>query len=261
MMVMHSFNVQTNNGVKKSPSLGTGDITRLQKLFPDNPVWQGQEGDVSNIRHISVEQAKALYEAMVKHYAENGVSEERFQTGNFAGSFAVVSNLQSTFDELIEFFEKALGFTSSEEAKKAISAKQQESKQRKEQARAKYRENALAFFEKLGTLKPPTDAVIRSQLEGKLDEYRKRLKNWRFQHPDLAFLVQPGFRDATFKILVAEAVLNRTEPVNLRDLFKKQLEKYGDLLDAKEFFSACGVISVYLGTPLLEGKVGEEVPI
>lgn len=105
-MVMYSFNVQTASGVEKSPFLGTGDMTQLKKLFPDNPVWQGRTGGVGNMLYISLEQAKALYEAMVKHYVENDVSDEQFQTGNFTGSIVVVSDLQSTFNELIEFFEK-----------------------------------------------------------------------------------------------------------------------------------------------------------
>lgn len=258
MLVLHSFEVQTGSGVKKSPFLGTGDMTRLQKLFPNSPVWQGHTNSIGNIRYISVEQAEALYMAMVKHYAESGVSDEPFQTGNFTGSFAVVSDLQSTFDELIEFFEKTFKLTSSKEAKKAIGKKQQERKQREEQARAKYREKMLTFFEKLEVLKPPANAVILSKLNGKLDEYRRRLKLWEFRHPDMAFQVEPGFRDTTFKILVTEAILNSAEPVNLLDLFKKQLEKYEDLLDAGEFFRACVVISVHLGTPLPDGRIGEE---
>lgn len=259
MMVLYSFNVQIGNEVKESPLLGTGDITELKTLFPDNLVWKGHVGGLGNKHYINVKQAKALYEAMVKHYAENEVSDEQFPTGNFTGSFPVMSDLQSTFDELITFFEKTCGFASSEEAKKAIMVKQQTRKQHEEKARAEYREYAQSFFEKLGTLKPPTVAAIRGKLKRKLIEYKQRLRRWEFQHPDLAFRVEPGFRDTTFKILVTETVLNSTEPVNLLELLKNQLEKYGDLLDAEEFFSACCTISVYLGTPLLDSKVVDGV--
>lgn len=248
-MVMFTFNVATGDGIKKSPGLGSGDIVKLEKLFPDNPVWKGSS---HNVRHISIEQARALYDAMIAYYTENDVSDEQYQSGNFTGTFAVMSSLLSVFDDLIGFCQKELGFSSSSEAEKIVATKQQEAQSRAAQGRAAYRESVLVAFGKCDSLKAPATPAIRTRLEGKLAEYKERLEQWRYKHPDLAFMVEHGFRDTNFKIAVAEAVVGAADGacISLVDLYNQQFEKYGDRLNANELFTAWVVIADYLETPV-----------
>ncbi|MBI2010736.1 MAG: hypothetical protein HYS89_00655 [Candidatus Colwellbacteria bacterium] len=90
------------------PPLGTGDILKLRKLFPDNPIWQARTSGVGNAYHPTPEQARAFYYAL-KAYAEaHEVSSEQYPTGNTTGRFLVYSDLKSVFDDLIPFFEDEL---------------------------------------------------------------------------------------------------------------------------------------------------------
>ncbi len=110
MFVTYGFRIKPVQEGKlyNHPPLGTGDILRLQELFPDNPIWQAKTGGVGNAYYPTPEQARALYEAL-KSYAEtHEESEESYPTGNTTGQFLIYSNLKSVFDDLITFFENEL---------------------------------------------------------------------------------------------------------------------------------------------------------
>lgn len=255
MMVFFSFVVHTDGGEKKSPSFYAGDEAILRKLFPDNSVWKGPE---TNIRHINVKQAKDLYNVMVTYYAVNGVSPESYPAGNFTGSFLVEGDQESLFDELLKFFEGELGFKASDAVAAEIAAKQQKRKLEKAEAASRYRADTQSFFEGLGTLGPVTDKEIRASLESKLGDYRRRLEKENF-HPELAFKVRHKYRDAEYKIFVCGYVLSTKHGVRLVDLAMMQLNQRGDHFNVKEFFDACAVISVYIGTPLPGAEIEELV--
>ncbi len=258
MMIMHCFSVGTGRGDEKreSPHLWREDIVRLQELFPKNPVWDGRTSDETNVYHIDMEQSHVLYDAMVQHYAAHDVDDEQYPSDTLH-STTIMSSLRSVFDEMIRFFEQILGFTCSEEMKRSVAAKQAAHRERVRQAQAKYLEDARTFFKELGVLKPPTDPSIQRRLEEKLGEYRKRLDEWKYQPLDMMFRISLKLRDSTFKALLVETLLNATEEVNLLDLWTTQLGKYDHILNADEFYNACAVISVYLGTPLRDSRIDE----
>lgn len=258
-MIFHVFEFERKGKVIESPALGTGDIERLKKVFPDNPIWKCRTGGVGNIYIPTEAEAKALYDALVQYYCANDLNDAQYPTGNATGSFLVVSNLLSVFDDLIAFFEKELGFKKPEEAERVISAKQKVCSERKAAELQEFRTKVLDGFGALPDLKKPTDEILLAWLKGKLAQYEERVAQ-TYQHPKLAMTVDPRYRDATFKIEILSAVLALKDDkgLNLKDLVTKALEKYGDDFDPSEYFTACGIIAHYLGTPFPGTKITKE---
>ncbi len=257
-MTLHVFRVKVENETKESPAMMGADIRRLRELFPHNSVWE-TEPRMGNLYEVTVAPAKALYKVMVEYYVANDVSDEDYETSNFVEGAPVVSNLRSVFDDLLKFFEDSLGFTCSTKNKNAIAAKQQAQRDRDEEIFQQYQGEVTEFFGKLARLYLPTEDNIRHTLETKLAEYKRRLAE-KLLPRYAAFQTSHRFRDATYKILVAEAVLN-AEPevgVNLLDLALAQLKEYRERFDCEEFWTACAVISYYLETPLDEVEIGEK---
>ena len=99
-------------------------------------------------------------------------------------------------------------------------------------------------------LVPPTDPVLRRQLELKLDEYRARKAGkgcqWEYTHPGLAFSRFPGYRFVFYKVEVLTAVLAATGPVRTFDLSLELARKQGAEFDEQAFNNACGVVEMYL---------------
>ena len=108
MFVGHTFTLPNGN---KSPWFGVGDIRRWRELFPENPIWKSNQrnGSLGNKFYPTQEEARLFYEALVSWKNSIRLVEDEYQTGNFTGSIAVVSDLESASERLIEFFE-AQGF-------------------------------------------------------------------------------------------------------------------------------------------------------
>lgn len=238
-----------------SPVLGTGDIERLKRLFPQSSVWGGPVS--GNIR-VTLDQFKTLYEALVRYYAHNEVSAESYQTGNFmGGGLRPVSNLRAVFDELIEFAESHLGLQPVEDLSEIVKQKQVEFAEDRKRVREGFLERTFGIFLKLGDLSAPSTNAIRQKLEGKLREYKERklgFENEIFYPPTLLFMLYPNYQDTVFKILVVERVLvlKPGEALNLCELLTSQFEdpERGECLNVPEFYNACAVVASYLETPL-----------
>lgn len=110
MFVTYGFRIKPVQKGKfyNHPPLGTGDIQRLQELFPDNPVWGAKTSQLGNVYYPTPEEARALYDALKDYIETHEVSGESYPTGNATGQFLIYSNLKSVFDDLITFFENEL---------------------------------------------------------------------------------------------------------------------------------------------------------
>lgn len=261
MIVLHVFKFDRNGKTVESPALGTGDIERLKQLFPDNIIWKAQTTSVGNVYLPSEPEARALYDALVKYYCANDVSDRQYPTGNFGGTFLVGSNLLSVFDDLIAFFEKELGFRKSEEAEKTISEKQKKHREAEKTKAATFREDVLRSFATIAPLRKPDDPILLKRLEKKLREYNTR-KFDTFQHPELAMAVDSQYRDTTYKIEMLSAVLalENEEQLTLSGLAEKAFDEYGDELDPREYFAAYVVIAHYLGISVPGCSISKELP-
>jgi hypothetical protein len=221
----------------------------MGELFPQNNVWKKDRYGVNcNFREITLEEAESFYKVIVQHYVNNDISDDVYQTGNFGGSPVVTSNLLLVFDDLLAFFEKELGFTCSEEEKKTIVKKQNEHKEKVERANQEYLKESLDFFETLGVFHQVSDQVIRSKLEKKLEEYKQRTEEW-VSEPSVLRANINGYRDTIHKIFLVEEVLKANKEIRIVDLARRQAEEFSEHFDTMEFFNACGVIAIYLGTP------------
>lgn len=249
--------VLTDQGRQQSKKISTREMTDLKNLFFDNSVWKGNLGGVGNVLEVTVDQAEALYRAVIAHYAQNTIDAELYQGVNFTGPFRIVRGEQELFDELIEFFEASIGFTSSEESKKAIANKRQGLKGREEQARKEYRKWAVDFFDQCHRLNLTANPAILFSLKYKYQECRECIEQCEPQSRDVAFRFQEDFRAAVYKSLLIDAVLNATKEVNLGDLAKELTEKYGDRFNHREFYKVCCIVSDDLGTPQRSSHIFE----
>jgi hypothetical protein len=100
----------------------------------------------------------------------------------------------------------------------------------------------------------PKDGKLRSQLEAKLKEYEARQmggdekRPWETIHPELAYQLYGGYRDAAHKVDVLRAVLAAPETgVAMEKLYRLAVITYGDDFDADSFTNAWNVIAFYLG--------------
>lgn len=255
MMVLYSIRMTIKGKQVESPNLITGDITDLEKLFPKCPFWKARTEGVGNIYYPTTEQAKALYLVIVEYYAKSKLRDQDVPGGNFTGSFWVTTNQTDTFDELIEFFEGECGFKAPKVQREKIRRKQ--AKRLKDHDKAQW--DMIKALDKMGTLYPPTSPEIRRHLEMKLAEYRQRL-NQSQQHPKLAIQVDPNYRDAVYKIYVVETILtDGIKEIPLGALAASRIAKDEDTFDPETFVNACGVIAIYLGTPIKGLKLVEKV--
>ncbi len=246
--------IRAGTRVKVSAGLSVSDIAQLKKLFPGNIAWRGKftATGIDNTYHLSTERARSLYDAVVKYYVENEVSNKQYLVGSSTDSTVATSNLQSLFDKLLKFFEKDLRFTSSGEAKRAILTKKQERGKRERQDAERRRKEELSIFRDL-SLNPPRDAKIRSLLEGQRGQYCMLLKEsekWRHQFSELAFRTDRDYRVTSYKIFIASAVLVAKRKVRLITLVKDRAEKHGDLFNVYEFWDAYEAVARDLKTPL-----------
>jgi hypothetical protein len=255
MFVMHTFKFSYNSQEHEGPVMGTMDVEWLRKLFPTNPVWNCERGLVENQMYPKPEEAKALYEAMARHYCFNEVSDSEYITGGT--SIRVVSNLRSVFDEHLNFFRKVFGdlpaFTP------IIQRKHDGYKKEKDVKRVKFRNEFLSIFEKYPDLMIPPDKEIREALQNKLSTYIQRREKC-FQHPDLAYQVDQAYRTNKHKIELLETLLklNEGESLNLKDWAQKNLEE-NSLLDAQSFWFACGVVAHYTGKPFPDCPIASKL--
>lgn len=112
IFVAYTFTVDVDGKKVESPFMGTGDIILLQKLFPDNPIWKCRKSEIGNQMYPTVEELKALYRVLLRHFAKTKVNAKHFVTGNVTGGGPLVTSSElSLFRQLIEFCEKELGFT------------------------------------------------------------------------------------------------------------------------------------------------------
>ena len=113
MEVFHSFQIapaHPGSKTEKSPWLTTGDILKLESLFPENPIWKARRGAAPNFYRPTRGEALALYTAMILYLEQNTPSEESYIGGGLTGGGNLSSsNLKSVFDDLIPFFEWELG--------------------------------------------------------------------------------------------------------------------------------------------------------
>lgn len=248
MVVMHILKVQTGAKEIESPVFGTADFLRLQELFPDNPIWSARMSDMKNVYYPTLVQARALYDAMVKHYCNQDVSDQPYRTGGFVGGAPVISSLLSVFTEMIDFFEKELGFTCEAEAASIMAAKRKEYLEKNALKFAEYKQRILKECDASPSFRR-VDAEKRALLEAKITEYNARLSEC-YQHPKVAMSVDQSYRSSTFKIEVATAVLNivlPSERLSTRELMEKGWEKFGDDFEPDDYISAIVVIAKYCG--------------
>ena len=107
----------------------------------------------------------------------------------------------------------------------------------------------LVLFDSLDKFQPISNADIRKNLETKLIDYRKRMEEFQYQHPELRRRNEI-YRDTRYKIFLIETMLTATESVSALDMAKAQMKEMGEHFDSYEFFQAWGVISHRLGTPV-----------
>jgi len=261
MFVMHTFTVEVKGKSLEGPVMGTGDINLLQELFPKNLLWKCRKSTLSNQMYPTIQEMKYLYDDLLRHFAEKDVSGREFQTGNFSGSFAIVSTERSIFQGIIGFCEKELGFKRPKKLRAAI-AKKEAKYRREEEAQKKDRKGStMAMFCKLPRLHKPKDSTLVARLGKKLQDYKSRLTR-TFHHPDLAFSVEDGYRDTTYKIEVLSAVLalEKGKRLDLKKMVLKAMEKRGEHFFPDEYYNACAVIAHYLGTPFKGSDVRKELP-
>jgi hypothetical protein len=261
MFVMFTFKTQIGDKTVESPVMGSGDMDRLRNLFPKNPVWGCSKSDMGNQMFPTVEEMKSLYDDLVEYFAKNIFNNEEYQTGNFTGSFAIVSSLRSMFQDIIRFCEQQLGFKRPESLAADIAQREAFYLQEKMDAREKERAEVLSFFGKLPHIKKPEDADLVARLQQKLAEYRLRLED-TYRHPDLAFMVEPTYRDATYKIEVLSALLalDNGKELDLCEMVKRALEQRKDHFFGEEYFNACAVIAHYVGQPFEGSDIQKELP-
>lgn len=111
-----------------------------------------------------------------------------------------------------------------------------------------YREEEKAFFASLGVFQPIVKPSVKKRLTKKLAEYRKRIEKWEYDAPSLK-IRDPNYRYTRFKLLLMETVLNATADVSIVKLAEKEMGELDHFFFADEFFNACAMVSVYLGTP------------
>lgn len=261
MIVNHCFRIKRHRGLYvSSPDLSAEDMRRLQALFPHNEVWVTGKNRLSrvedNVRYVTGMQAKALYLAITKLYAEKGISTQAYRTGEEVRGALLVSSLESVCNILIDFFEKEFGFKTLKSVSLTIADKRRAQKNLVVQASKHYAAEALVICAGLRPLRQPVGQKLRKKLEDKLGEYEVRIKRFDNAHPDLRSSLN-GFQDTTYKILIATAVLNlpQGKQVSLADLASSQLEKFGDKFDARIFLSAAGVIASYILTPIFTNEI------
>jgi len=124
---MFSFKVQVNGQIAEGPMMGAGDVSLLQKLFPDNPVWGCKKSELGNQMYPTVQEMKALYNAILSFSAEHEISAKVFITGNTTGGGTLVtSSATALFKRLIEFCEEKLGFRKSKKMQIALTRKEKQ---------------------------------------------------------------------------------------------------------------------------------------
>ena len=254
MFIMFLFTVKSNNGTKESPRLGSGDVVRLQTLFPETTPWKD---GIDNHPTIALPQVEAFYRQLVEYYARQDVSDETYPTANLDGPFVVTSTLVSVFDDLIAFCEAELGLVGDGACRQLIAAKQRQNIERKAMALAAYRAEAEEFFLTLGRLKPPSTAVIRARLEAKRAEYVARNGRSRYP-PRAAFQIERSYRDSAYKIALIDLLLAGQE-VSPAAFLEMNFEQYGQLVGAREVYDVCCIVSVYLETPLVTGLTSADL--
>lgn len=261
MFIMYTFKVQTGDKTVESPVMGTGDITLLQKLFPKNPIWKCNKTNLGNQMFPTVEEMKSLYDDLAKHFARKEVSPKQFQTGNFTGSFAIVSTERTLFQDLIGFCEKELGFKRPAKLKTAMARKEVQYLHEKTSAEERAKSEALSVFKKLPLLKKPKSQVLIRRLTQKLAEYNERLARTS-RHPDLAFMVEPEYRDTKYKIEVLSALLalKDGESLNFGAMMVAAMEKRKEYFHPDEYYGACAIIAHYAGSPFKGSDVRKELP-
>ena len=105
----------------------------------------------------------------------------------------------------------------------------------------------------------PNDETLLKRLTKKLAEYKSRMvKATRTRHPDWAYEIDAYYRDALYKSIVLERLLEKGS-VNTWDLCRELAKKYKQL-DGKEFDNACAVIAIYCGQLDVKPKGGTGLP-
>jgi hypothetical protein len=205
---------------------------------------------------------KSLYSDLVSHFARKKVSAEEFQTGNFTGSFAVVSTERSLFQGLIDFCEKELEFQRPKKLRGAITRKEEQYRSEQAATAQKLQKATLLAFGKLPKLRKPSDHKVISRLEVKLHEYMSRRAK-TFKAPDLAFAVEEGYRDTVYKIEILSSVLalEKGKKLDLKKMVLGAIQQRKEYFFPDEYFNASAVIAHYLGAPFKGSNVQKELPV
>jgi hypothetical protein len=236
-MVFFYLQVLLTSGVKRLPPLTAGDVTALEEIFKDHPVCRLIPTGKRTLITISRGEAEEFYKALVKHYAEHGVSAELYHMG----SGLPPGELESVFREQIAFCEKEFGFTSPKELIEQIEARLAT---RSERTRERDLRMMREHLDTIASIPLPGTIEVCHALRAKLAEYQERKST--FTNPKSVEVL-----DTHYKILVVEYFLAAKSEVSPRELFEEVVTKEGESVDAKMFFNALVVIAHhYLKTPL-----------
>lgn len=225
MFVMFNFNVDFEGKLHESPVMGTGDIERLKKLFPGNPVWKCRTSDLGNQMFPTVEEMKFLYIDVARYFTRKGLSPKPFQTGGFTGR-PVISDLRSLFSGLIVFCEQKLGFKRPKKLKRRMAKMEAQYKRQAAAKEAKERKDLLALVKTLPKLRRPGKIELRKRLELKLFEYKNRFPLPKYK----------------IELLKALLLLKHGEQLDLRSIVENAMAKSKGLAVAEEYyFASCGI--------------------
>ena len=111
------------------------------------------------------------------------------------------------------------------------------------------RRNILVFFEKLGSLHQPETEAIRDNLLQVLREYSTIVAELR-ANLGVTVVENYDYRLYVYKIRIAELVLKTPKGIKMVELVEPLMQEFKAHFDAEELYTACGVVSVYLGQTL-----------
>ena len=259
MFVAYNFKVGVGNEMFESPTMGTGDVELLKKLFPKSTIWKFEKSPAGNQMFPTADEMRLLYDELVRYFVEVGVGTEEFQTGNFSGTFAVISSVRSLFRELFVFCEEKLGFQKPAELKEAALRRENQYLKEEADVRAQREGEMLSVFKGISHISKPGDSKILDQLRQKLAEYKVRLSK-SYRHPQLAFAIEAEYRDATYKIEIISSLLSLDAggEFNLVEMVTQAIKQRRESFSAEEYLNAYGVIAHYAGQPFKDSYIQKE---
>ncbi len=235
----------------ESPHLAEQDMEKLQALFPENSFWKCERSNPGNQYYPTQDEAAVLYLSMVKHYVEHDISDETYETDEVADTI-LVSSLLSVFDNMLAFFEEC-GFKKTPEEAAIIGKKQEAHRLIVEKRKETFIASVDLFFSQFPSITPVSDKALRSFLQEKCQEYKKRKeRHGDLRHPKHSMLFDAAYRDSVYKIEAAKAILDLkgSERLSPRDMALATLEHHPEGFDPHKYLSALSVVTHYVGQKL-----------